>query len=334
MLALRVLRERPHRYVQLRRFTLSITMVLLYLVPWSGLAQADLVGGNHRAAFGPAGWILPSFLAMVIVAALFWAATIALTAVFGRVFCGFGCLVGHSARLADNTASSALTGRRRVQAWAAQVVVGALFAGGIASWWGDLTLVWRGTTSQAASAIALYLVVFAAVLAHGRWWRWGFCKQLCPIGLYYSVVGQGPRFGVRFDAASCNDCNLCDKACPVGLQPRELERPYSAAGGAAFTGMPARNHCLVCGECVRACEISLKKSKAAPALNLSFGKPTKRHLPIVNSAAQPGKAQPGKAQPSKAQPGKAQPGKAQPGKAQPSKAQPSAPPSSSPARAA
>jgi polyferredoxin len=270
LVALRVLRKTPHRYVSIRRITLSITMVLLYAIPLSGLARADLVRGHHMAAFAPVSWILPAVLAMIIVALAFWAATIALTAILGRVFCGFGCLVGQSARLADNTESAAQTGKRRVQAWLAQLGVSALFAGGITLWWVDASVLWEGSLAQVATAIGLYALVFAGVLAHGRWWRWGFCKQLCPIGLYYSVVGQGYRFGVAFDPETCNDCNLCDKACPVGLEPRDLSKPHDQAEGAGFSGLPSRNHCLVCGDCVRACELSLQKADH-PALSLAFG---------------------------------------------------------------
>ena len=269
MKAFALLRERPHRYTWIRRITLSITMVLLYAVPLSGLAHADLVRGRHMAAFKQVDWILPSFLAMVIVALAFWATTIVLTAMLGRVFCGFGCLVGQAARLGDNTESATQTGKRRWQAWAAQLGVSAVFGGGITLWWVDGAVFLDGTRAEIATAVGIYGVVLAAVLAHGRWWRWGFCKQLCPIGLYYSVVGQGYRFGVEFDPTDCNDCKLCDKACPVGLNPRELEAPFEAAEGVGFSGLPSRNHCLVCGDCVRACEISLKKADK-PALSLGF----------------------------------------------------------------
>lgn len=267
--AFALLRKTPHRYTWIRRVTLSITLVLLYAIPLSGLAQVDLLRGRHMAAFEPAGWLLPSVLAMMIVAAGFWAATIVLTAMLGRVFCGFGCLVGQSARLGDNTASASQTGKRRAQAWGAQIGVSLLFAGGITLWWVDASVLLDGTLAQKAAAVGIYLLVVAAVMAHGRWWRWGFCKQLCPIGLYYSVVGQGYRFGVAFDPTDCNDCNLCDKACPVGLSPRQLDAPFEAAEGVGFSGLPSRNHCLVCGDCVRACEISLKKADV-PALGLGF----------------------------------------------------------------
>jgi len=266
--AMRLFRNTPHRYSWIRRVTLSITMVLLYAIPLSGLAHADLVRGHHMAAFKEV-WLLPSLLAMVIVAAAFWATTIVLTAMLGRVFCGFGCLVGQSARLGDNTESAEQTKKRRGQALAAQIGVSLLFAGGITLWWIDASVFVDGTLTQIATAVAIYAVVLLAVLAHGRWWRWGFCKQLCPIGLYYSVVGQGYRFGVEFDPTDCNDCNLCDKACPVGLNPRHLEEPFEGAEGMGFSGLPSRNHCLVCGDCVRACEISLKKLDK-PALSLGF----------------------------------------------------------------
>ncbi|MCA9625856.1 MAG: 4Fe-4S binding protein [Myxococcales bacterium] len=278
--ALRALAKQPHRYVNVRRVTLGVTMVLLYLIPIVGLSRADLVRGHHIALFEPT-WLLPAIMGMTIVAALFWAATVLVTTFMGRVFCGFGCLVGHSARLAD--ATEALKGRGPLLT---QLAVSAIFAGGIANWWVDYTVLWQGTPGQIAAAVGIYLFFLGVVLAHGRWWRWGFCKQACPIGIYYSVISQDSRFGVRFTPETCNDCNLCDKACPVNLHPRHLAEPHQDAEGASFSDFPARNHCLICGDCVRACEISLKKTEGAPALSLDFRPDEpRRRLPLVQGSS-------------------------------------------------
>jgi ferredoxin-type protein NapH len=273
LVALRVLREEPHRYVRVRRLTLAVTVVLLYAVPLSGLAQVDLVRGQHMAAFAPVPIALPAVMSMVITAVCFWVSTLALATILGRVFCGFGCLVSQSSRLADYTESAENTGRALWRARLTQLGVALLFGGGITLWWVDEAVLWLGTPLEIAGALGIYALVTAGVVLHGRYWRWGFCKQLCPIGLYYSIVGHDtPRFGVRFDAAKCNECRLCDKACPVGLEPRDLTKTVKDAGGLAFDFLPAANHCLVCGDCVRACGVALsKQSFESPALQLRFG---------------------------------------------------------------
>jgi polyferredoxin len=270
LVALRAIRGDGHHYVKLRRVTLAITVVILYAIPLSGMARLDLVAGHHRAAFAPVGSWLAAIGAMLVTALCFWAVTVFLRAVLGRVFCGFGCLVGQSARLGDNTATAEASKKRRWQAWAAQVGTSALFAGGVVAWWADLTLLWHGTVPQALAVLGLWLVGVAAAVLHGRYWRWGFCRQLCPIGLYYSVVGSGaPPFGVQFEASKCTDCGLCDKVCPVRLEPRDLGKVVDDAGGLSFDFLPGADHCLVCGDCVRACSVALKKKDYdVPALRL------------------------------------------------------------------
>lgn len=252
-----------HRYTIIRRFSLAITVVILYAVPLSGMARVDLVRGHHLAQMEPT-WILPAIAAMTIVAACFWAATLALNAVMGRVFCGFGCLVAEVARQGDQV--EAARGGHRARAWLENLVVTLVFSAGITLWWVDATVLWEGTLLQVAQAGSVFALVTLAALAHGRYWRWGFCLGYCPIGIYYSVVGRGKRrFGVQFDAAKCNDCNLCDKVCPAELEPRNLHASVPGRPGLSFGFPEGRAHCFVCGDCVRACELSLKKKDYAEA---------------------------------------------------------------------
>jgi ferredoxin len=50
----------------------------------------------------------------------------------------------------------------------------------------------------------------------------------------------------------------------VGLDPRDLTRPKNNLGGIGLDGFAELNHCLTCGECVRACEHQFRKE--GPAL--------------------------------------------------------------------
>ncbi len=279
--ALRALRNDDHAFVWIRRATLTITLVLLYLIPFSGLARVDLVGGHHYAGFARTDNWLAGVGAMLVTALSFWAMTVALRAVLGRVFCGFGCLVGQAARLGDNTETAERSRKGARRAWVAQVATSALFAGGVAAWWADLTWLWRGSFQQSLAIVGLLVGGTVVAILHGRYWRWGFCRSYCPIGIYYSVVGSGaPSFGVQFDASQCNDCNLCDKVCPVELEPRNLAQLMPDAGGFSIDDLPAADHCLVCGECVRACNISTSKQKPTLIpLRLGFrGKPSSREI--------------------------------------------------------
>jgi polyferredoxin len=258
--ALRAIRNDGQLYVRIRRVTLTCTVIVLYAVPFLGMARVDLVGGHHRAAFAATTNWLAGVGAMLVTALSFWAFTVVLRAVLGRVFCGFGCLVGQSARLGDNTQTAERSKTRVGAAWAAQLAASAVFAGGAVAWWADLTLLWRGTPAQALQVAALLLLGLGAAIVHGRYWRWDFCRQYCPIGLYYSVVGSGaPIFGVQYDATECNDCGLCDAVCPAQLEPRNLAKLMPDAGGLSIDELPGADHCLLCGDCVRACTVSTSK---------------------------------------------------------------------------
>ncbi len=272
LVALRAIRDDGHAYVWIRRATLTVTTVVLYALPLVGAARVDLVGGAHRVAFRPTDSWLAGLGGMLVTAVSLWAVTVILRALLGRVFCGFGCPIGQSARLGDNTAMASAARRRELRAWAAQLGASALFAGGAVGWWADLTLLWRGTGVQALEVAGMWAVATGSLALHGRLWRWGFCRALCPLGLYYSVVGSGaPPFGISFEEERCTDCGLCDKVCPVGLAPRDLAKVVDDAGGLSFDFLPGADHCLVCGDCVRTCELALNKQPfETPALRLRF----------------------------------------------------------------
>ena len=91
-----------------------------------------------------------------------------------------------------------------------------MLAFAVALWW-----IAPGTfTAWPAAAAAWSTVVLATGygVLHGRRFRWSFCRTLCPIGLYYSVVQADSLVGIDFDpAATCTKCGGCNAICPVGL---------------------------------------------------------------------------------------------------------------------
>jgi ferredoxin-type protein NapH len=254
-----------HRYVRLRRATMAITFAALLAVPALGLARLDVIGGAHLA-LGRRVDALTGAAAIAIAVAAFYAITFVLNAALGRVFCGWGCPVGHAARLADER-DAAPPARRRARTLAA-VAYSLALAAAIAPWW----IAPRSLTSPArvAVALALWLAAAALVWLHGRFWRWSFCRRYCPIGLYYSAVQTDHSFAVHFDPARCIDCDACARVCPVELDARALALPVQDLGGLALDGLPGAHHCLVCGDCVRACELVLRK-RALARLPLVLG---------------------------------------------------------------
>ncbi len=263
---LRGLWREPHRYDRLRVLTMTLSLAILVGVPLSGLARVDLWSGRHFLLFQPAPF--RHGLAGVIVAiAARYVVTFLSNVVAGRMFCGWGCPVGQLSRFGDAAdvpgATAAEHAARVFAAWSfGATAVVAFFA-----WWVDLGVFWAGSGRAAGLAWGSLLVLATLAALHARWWRWGFCKTVCPIGLYYSFVSSATWFGVHFrnQQRSCIDCDACDQVCPVDLRPRDLAQPIPARGGLSVADAPGRNHCLECGDCVRACEWRRPSREASPA---------------------------------------------------------------------
>ena len=84
---LRTLNRKPHRFTRIRRFTIALTLAILYAVPLLGLARFDLWDGRHRAAGGPTNPVYA--LGAVFLAVVgFYMLTFILNAIAGRLFWG------------------------------------------------------------------------------------------------------------------------------------------------------------------------------------------------------------------------------------------------------
>lgn len=266
---LKAVRMVPHRYARLRAASMSISLGVLVAVPLSGLARVDLWGGRHCLLFRPApfkhalGGVIVGIAAMYVV-------TFLSNVVAGRMFCGWGCPVGQVSRLGETVATPGFKWKPRLLANLQGAAFSGLFVLAVMAWWIDLRVLWAGSPGALAGSWLALCIGVGGAFAHARWWRWEFCKRVCPIGLYYTFVAPAKWYGVFFrnQQDSCIECNACDNVCPVNLTPRDLLRPIPARGGVSIHDAPGRNHCLECGDCIQACErmIALKGAGPVPLL--------------------------------------------------------------------
>jgi len=269
---LRAIRLVPQRYDRFRALTMTASLGLLLGVPLSGLARVDLWRGHHALLFREAT-LGQGLTGVVVGIAALYVVTFMSNVVMGRMFCGWGCPVGQVSRFGEGAGLPGLKPRQRFLAHARGAIFSAALVLSFLAWWVDLTVLWRGSGAALWLSWSLVAAGVAAAWAHGRYWRWKFCMQVCPIGLYYSFVSTAKWFGIHFrnQTGSCIECDACDHVCPVDLKPRELVTPLPARGGLSIPDAPGRNHCLECGDCVRACEFMIAKRGQGPVpLHLGY----------------------------------------------------------------
>lgn len=268
---LRSLEKEPHRYPKIRRFTMAFTIAVLYVVPLLGLARFDLWDGRHMAAGARTNFVY-GFGAVFLSVVVFYLLTFIINGIVGRLFCGFGCPIGQMSRMSDSAEISQKTGEKRLRAEGEATLFALALTGGGFLWFVDPRVFVEGSPKAIAMAAGALVGGTAVVYLLGRYVRWSFCRGYCPIGIYYSAVQTAHSFGVHYDEVEslCKGCDYCVQACPVGLDPMDLRKPMNDVIGVAIEGLPQSNHCLTCGECVRACEsVFVHKPDLIPPLSLS-----------------------------------------------------------------
>ncbi|MBP7146566.1 MAG: 4Fe-4S binding protein [Acidobacteria bacterium] len=235
----------------------------------------------------------------VIPVGLLWAlATVALTVLLGRVFCGWACPFGTlhqlagwaTRRLRRGPAAQANRWRPHYSlkyALLAAVIAAALAGTLLAGLLDPISLAARSFGSGLFAAadwvqggggfrprifIGAWLTggIFLALFAANRWIvRW-WCRALCPLGALLGWISRTSLFRVQVDAARCTHCNLCAAEC------QGADEPF---------GRHRASECHVCLNCVGACPERAIRFRplvpdAAPAGGIDLARRT-----LVGSAA-------------------------------------------------
>ncbi|MES2150960.1 MAG: cytochrome c oxidase accessory protein CcoG [Pseudomonadota bacterium] len=267
-------RETSGRYARLRWACVWLTQLVFYGLPWlqwNG-RQAVLfdLGARKFYIFGivlwPQDFIYLAGLLIVCAYTLFL-----LTAVAGRVWCGFACpqtVYTEMFLWIERRIEGARSARIRLdrQPWSVDKLArkGAKHAA-----WGALAL-WTGISFVGYFTPITTLLGEVAQLTLGPWeWFWvGFyafatygnagwmreqvCKYMCPYARFQSAMFDKDTLIVSYDAkrgeprgatgkaggkGDCIDCSLCVQVCPTGIDIRN---------GLQY-------ECIGCAACVDAC---------------------------------------------------------------------------------
>lgn len=247
------------------RRTVQLLMIALLASPLAGLtifrgnlAAAELLGlpladplAFLQALLGGRVFVLSYLLSALLVVGFYFL-------LGGRTFCGWVCPVGLITELADrlrrNLGTGSITLPLAYNRWTLALVLLVVMATGVPLF--EL-LSPIGSISRAIvfGTLLPLLLVAAILLIELLVARRVWCRSLCPLGGFYSLLAASSPLRIGFLSERCTHCNDCVKACPVEevLQPSlELNHPQVVAGD-----------CTRCMACLDACPTK--------ALKLSIG---------------------------------------------------------------
>ncbi len=245
-----------------RRVRIVYQAFFLVLFVW--LAVRALAGDPRDLPFAafhhadPLAMVGVGLAARRLPAALAWAlAIVALTVVFGRVFCGWICPLGTVQELASRLlAPRSRRESREANRWRpwyrskylvlafllAAAAMGSLQTGLL----DPLSALARGIGALAAVAPGrgpvpggwLAAGFLLAIVLASRWIPRVFCRALCPLGALLGVFARLALFRIHRSGDACSTCTLCTFACQGADEPLGEHRV---------------GECMVCLECVDPC---------------------------------------------------------------------------------
>jgi polyferredoxin len=202
---------------------------------------------------------------------LLWAVlTVGVTALLGRVFCGWVCPFGtlhhvlgwlgrRKRRIKDRIAANRF---RALASLKYSLLVALLLAalvglpGTLLTGWLDpiafltralelviLPLVDRAggllfSSPRIATGAWLIGALFLAVLLLNLWIPRFYCRFLCPLGALLGLIGRWAPLRFGRDAAACTACGRCERDCEGASTP---------------SGALRQSECLQCANCLEAC---------------------------------------------------------------------------------
>ncbi len=256
--------KRSKRYTPLRLLTLSSAFLLILVTPYlnmrfhfnfiQGWFQSLSIGNlwfvspleglesilTSRSIYGPllVGMLTPITLALLL----------------GRVFCSWICPISFLSEVTDwiirlftrkKHRPFGLRLPRRVFWFAliGEILIALIIGAPIFVFLSPPGLVGREIMMITLfKTIAIEGVVVVIVLAMHVFSKRMFCRYFCPLGALLALIGIKRRLIIEADLDECLKCNMCKRACPLGLDPQKGEgtSPY----------------CWNCGKCTEACKAS------------------------------------------------------------------------------
>ncbi len=266
-----------------RRALQMVCGLLLVVLPLTNGLRLDMRRGDF--------WFAWHQMAAHDVFLWFWAALllvwalVAVSFLYGRLWCGWVCPQTLASDFADSLKSrldSALRtrpGKPRFglsrALWAALVLTVSLGAGVIlVCYWLAPPTVLRATLHPRADPSAAFAVYgLAALLAADMLWvRRKFCANACPYGALLGGLADQNTLVVRYLEERADDCIQCGKCvtdCPMDIDIKQGVMQQA---------------CIGCGECVDACNDVLGKRGKAGLIEFRYGTEPERQTRALTRA--------------------------------------------------
>jgi len=257
----------------LRRYAQLLTLLLLVLIPASGLFRIDLESGGV-VMLGWQIWFSDIFIVMgfwILLASLL----ILMYSLLGAVFCGWMCpqntvsewanamtskLLGRRALMMDTSGERMQVATQR-KSLANYVVLGLLLLGASMVYalipmfyFFSPQAIWSFVSFQYDPELAgglrwIYMVCVFLMLTDITVIRHLLCKYMCIYRVWQHSFKTKDTLHVSYDAARsdhCSNCHFCVDSCFLDIDPRQTE---------------VFDSCVNCGACVVACDDLHSKSK-------------------------------------------------------------------------
>lgn len=177
------------------------------------------------------------------------------TLVGGRVYCSWVCPVN----IVTDTAAWV---RRKLG-----IKVSSQFSRSSRYWLLGLTLVLPLITGVIVWELFNPVSLMFRGIIFGMGWAWmvilaifvfdifvsqrGWCGHLCPVGAFYSLLGQKSLVRVSaYNREQCDDCNDCFVVCP---EPKVI-RPALKGADKGIGSLIDEGNCTNCGRCIDVCD--------------------------------------------------------------------------------
>ena len=280
----------------LRKIRTILAAVVFVLIT---LLFLDFTGSLHCWL----GWLakiqfLPAVMALNVVVIV---ALVALTLVFGRIYCSIICPLGILqdvlARLRRKKNKYSYSQEVKWLRYPVLVIFVIALVAGVGSLFQLLapysaygriaTMIFQplwmmannvlGTIAERADSYAFYTVdvwmksmpvfiiaLVTLVVLFILAWRGGrtYCNTICPVGTVLSFFARFSLLKIQFDVDKCKNCSMCSKNCKAACIDYKTKTVDAS-------------RCVVCGNCIDKCKFG--------ALKYALAKPAKAAAPVDGS---------------------------------------------------